>query len=496
MRKEKRIFCLSVLSVVMLCIGSCSKSAFDINSPNPNLPSNVPPNYVLSAALTASANLIFGGDQTFADFWMGYWAPYGEQSPAVLSYNLTTDTYSANWDDAYIVLENYKFIIDQSAAPEMAYYKAIAKIMESYHYQALVDLYNNIPYREALQSENSFPGFDSAQSVYKDLIVQLDSAVTIINAADPNTVEDPASYDVVFQGSMDKWIKFSHTLKLKILMHQTQVSGGPAYIQSNLSGLTLSDFFGVGDDVTVNPGYSNSTADQQNPLWRSVGYTTNGAPSSGYLYTRANSYAVNFYLSTNDPRVGQYYLPNSANIYRGRAFGSSDVGQGGDNISGFGTGFLSDATQGAYILPAFESLFIEAEAAQRGFIQGDPSALFKEAVTESFRLLAVPDYQNAAQTYYSQANALTNFDLSGDKITTLITQKWAALNAFDPLEAYSDWRRLGIPADLPVSVYPGTTAAHIPYRLLYPSSEYHYNQANVDKQGTINQFTSQIFWMP
>ena len=102
----------------MLCIGSCSKSAFDINSPNPNLPSNVPPNYVLSAALTASANLIFGGDQTFADFWMGYWAPYGEQSPAVLSYNLTTDTYSANWDDAYIVLENYKFIIDQSAAPE------------------------------------------------------------------------------------------------------------------------------------------------------------------------------------------------------------------------------------------------------------------------------------------------------------------------------------------------------------------------------------------
>ena len=66
----------------------------------------------------------------------------------------------------------------------------------------------------------------------------------------------------------------------------------------------------------------------------------------------------------------------------------------------------------------------------------------------------------------------------------------------DPVESYSDWRRLGIPSDLPVSVYPGTTATHIPYRLLYPTSEYHYNAANVNGQGTINQFTSKIFWMP
>ena len=53
------------------------------------------------------------------------------------------------------------------------------------------------------------------------------------------------------------------------------------------------------------------------------------------------------------------------------------------------------------------------------------------------------------------------------------------MNGYDPLESYSDWRRLNIPPDLPVSLYPGTTATHIPYRLLYPSSEYHYNAANV-----------------
>jgi hypothetical protein len=101
----------------------------------------------------------------------------------------------------------------------------------------------------------------------------------------------------------------------------------------------------------------------------------------------------------------------------------------------------------------------------------------------------------AAQTFYSQASDKVNIDVSTNKINTIILQKWDALNAYDPLESYSDWRRLGIPADLPVSVYPGTTATHIPYRLLYASSEYHYNAANTNAQGTINQFTSTIFWM-
>jgi hypothetical protein len=108
----------------------------------------------------------------------------------------------------------------------------------------------------------------------------------------------------------------------------------------------------------------------------------------------------------------------------------------------------------------------------------------------------VPDYQSAAQSLFSQPSDKVNIDVSSNKINTIILQKWAALNAYDPLESYCDWRRLGVPADLAVSVYPGTTATHIPYRLLYPSSEYNFNSANVKAQENINQFTSKIFWMP
>ncbi|HEY2348496.1 MAG TPA: SusD/RagB family nutrient-binding outer membrane lipoprotein [Puia sp.] len=496
MRKEIQIVYLAILSFAMVSVSSCSKKNFDINSPNPNQPSEVTPDLVLSASLTSTANLVLGGDGNFLNFWMGYWAPYGEQSPAVLSYNLTTDLYASNWDDAYVNLENYKIIVDNSRTPETAYFLAIAKIMEVFNYQRLVDLYNNIPYSQALLSSNPFPKFDSATAVYKDLVVQLDSAVDIINNANISSVEDPASSDILFGGDMDMWIKFDHTLKLKILMRLTEVTGGPAYITSSLAGLTADDFLAAGEDAGINPGYTNATSAQQSPLWRNVGYNPDGSPTGGYTYTRANSYAVDFYLNTNDPRVGQFYAVNADGIYKGRAFGSSDVGQGGNNISGFGLGLLNSASAPAWLITAFESLFLQTEAAQRGYMAGDPIALYKTAVTESFRLLGVPDFVTAAQTYYSQAGNNVNISASSNKIFTIITQKWAAMNGYDPLESYSDWRRLNIPPDLPVSVYPGTTATHIPYRLLYPSSEYHYNAANVAAQGTINQFTSQIFWMP
>jgi len=86
--------------------------------------------------------------------------------------------------------------------------------------------------------------------------------------------------------------------------------------------------------------------------------------------------------------------------------------------------------------------------------------------------------------------------VGGGKLTTIITQKWAALNGIDPLESFSDYRRLGIPA-IPVSIYPGVTVSHIPYRLPYPTSELNFNGGNVPDGGTGTQsLTSKIFWMP
>ena len=67
-----------------------------------------------------------------------------------------------------------------------------------------------------------------------------------------------------------------------------------------------------------------------------------------------------------------------------------------------------------------------------------------------------------------------------------------------PWEAYDDYRRLGLPADIPISISPYTSAGHttIPTRFLYPVSEYTTNTANVNAEGTIDWTTSKVFWQP
>ena len=72
MRKKNQIVCIAIFSFLMATVSSCSKKDFYINSPNPNQPSVVTPDLILSASLTSTANLVFSGDGNFLNFWMGY----------------------------------------------------------------------------------------------------------------------------------------------------------------------------------------------------------------------------------------------------------------------------------------------------------------------------------------------------------------------------------------------------------------------------------------
>lgn len=488
--------------LLLFAAAGCKKGTFDINNVNPNVPSSVSPKFALSAALTATANETYNaGYPDFANRYMGYWSfsgDYGGYGTEAV-YNTNTSFATGNWDNVYTTLENFRFIANQSASPNSANYLGMAKIMQSFLFQRLVDLYNNVPYTQSLNGGvTNYPKYDDAKTVYKSLVAQLDSAILVIKSA-PVTADNPTTYDVIFGGNMTKWLQFANSVKLKILLNLTQTADGPAFITAELSGLTPANFLTQGTDATVNPSYTNAAVNQQNPMWQNVGFATNGtSPTTGNSYNRANSYAVNFYLNSNDPRAAYFYAKNNNGVVKGRAFGSQDGTEHNTVISAVGPGIIKLPTQGAPLLPAFESLFMLAEAQLRGYISsGTASASYDSAVSESFRLLGVTNYVSAANTYRSQVDDNVNFDNSANKQRTLILQEWASLNMIDPITAWNNWRRLGIPSDLPVSIYPGTSpSAHVPYRLLYPASEYSNNTDNVNAQGAINNMTSKIFWMP
>ncbi|HMH32932.1 MAG TPA: SusD/RagB family nutrient-binding outer membrane lipoprotein, partial [Puia sp.] len=225
--KIKTIFLL-LSGAALLTMSGCKKGTFDINDPNPNQPSTVPPKFSLSDALAGTASLMLGGNTDMFNNWMGYWSQSGDYtpSPTFVYYQVNTDTYSGNWDNAYLNLINYKVIIDQALKDStLGNYKAVAMIMKAFVYQRIVDIYNNAPYSDALTLKNFTPDYTDAQEIYKSLVNQIDSAITLINNPDPNA-ETLDQYDAMFAGDMDKWKKFGNTLKLKILLRQTEVSGG------------------------------------------------------------------------------------------------------------------------------------------------------------------------------------------------------------------------------------------------------------------------------
>lgn len=199
---------------------------------------------------------------------------------------------------------------------------------------------------------------------------------------------------------------------------------------------------------------------------------------------------INWLDSVGDPRLGYFYAQNSAGGYTGEPFG----GTPNTVTSAIGPGILQSATMPALLFSASQSLFMQAEAAQRGLITGNAASLYKQAVEESFRYLTVPNSATAADAYMSgSANGSVNFALSTNPLRTILYQKWVAECELDGLEAWSDYRRTGFP----VITSPSASAVGlaIPVRLLYPQSEYTQNDANVTAQNQQpTDIYTNIFW--
>jgi len=511
--KKKVNLGLLFSGLMLTGIVGCQKGTFDINNNNPNNPTSVPASYSLKASLVATASLVQGGNSDVLENWMGYWTQSGGFTPSTtyVLYQITSSDFTGNFDAAYINLSNYNLLLKTVGNnPTQTNYKAAATIMEVYVYQRLVDLYNSVPYSDALTVKQTFSyKYDDPATIYKSLVAKCDSAVALIDNAPSSAVALDKNFDVLFQSDMTKWKKFAKTLKLKLLMRQTENGLGSAGVKAALAGSTAGDYLTT--DAAVAPGYSTSTTGTLNPFYYDVVANNTGLNGLNTTYWRANAYAVTFYQNHNDPRGNYIYAPvgstaaaysspiNDLSKIKGRVYGSiNGNGESNSAISAIlGTGFTSSGVQKgpaqpAVLLSGFESLFLQAEAIYRGYQAGDAEAAYKAAVAADFAFLGAP----GAATYTAQADVSTNYSAAPDKLDLIITQKWAAMNSVDPLESYSDYRRLGIPTTLPVSAYPGVTVKHIPYRLPYPINETTLNSANVPAGGKgTDLFTSKIFWM-
>lgn len=544
MRKLNKIIVGGAL--IMATVGSgCKKDWFNINqNPNQAVETNMVPNLVMPQALlnTANRSMVSYG---FLGNWLGYWCPGANYAPNVeeTSYNITTNfnqgLFGGLMDNAY----DYAFMENSAVKLNATFYRGVAKIMKSHNFVQLVDLYNDIPYTEALKGiANLRPAYSSGQAVYEDAIKQIDSAIALIKGADISFNQDAQVADIMF-GTGKKadfetvqkplWVKFANTLKLRILMHQAGRTDRAGYIQTEINKIVAegSGFLGSGTSASVNPGFTSSLP---NSYYANFGFTLTGTQATDFW--RANVISTDSLKTHSDPRLGYFYkqvvTPKGSNAeafsqlgpdtYRGNRYGLSinnvqypahtanfvsqvgGIGAAGP-VTAASSGIIKGFDMRAWILTSVESLFLQAEAIQRGWLAGDPEQAYKNAVKESFLWLNVGGSQAAASTafdnWYAAATSSSDvrvvYSLAPNKLELLAYQKWTALNGIAFLEAWVDYRRFGNFPKFPLSVNPGRTSSTLPYRLLYPQRELDLNTVNVPQVGrkSGDQFTK-VWWMP
>lgn len=495
-----------IIGLLTVSLVSCKKDFFDVNK-NPNSPttSSITPELLLPRALHLTAARM-STSMDYTAQWTGYWARGGNFGPTnpLEDYAITNDFQAGQWSGWYDLLFDVDQIEKKSIESNQPFYTGIAKVLKSIGYMYLVDQYNNVPYSKAFDlANNILPPYDKGEAIYADLILQLDQAVVLfkgINSANIAGNAGIATADIVYKGNAASWIKFANSQRLKLLLRQSQVPGfngaaEVAKIVANGGG-----FIGAGETANVQPTYVVDNG-KQNPFWNAYKRLYTGAVADDY--NRANNYVLRKYVDNSDLRY-QYFFsaattPVSGNTYYGYNFGeilpSSDPYKSINSSDVAGPGLAKSAGQPQWFFTSVESLFLQAEAAQRGWLTGTTAQTsYENAVKESFAFLGVTNANVAATTYLTSGRPIVDWAAATNKINLIAMQQYLALTGINNFEAYSNYRRLGVPTDLTLSLAPGRSGRVIPKRLLYPTSEYNYNAAAVRAEGTIDPQTSTVFW--
>jgi hypothetical protein len=544
---------LKLLAAAALLTTASSCSNFlDVNTnPNALTGSSVTPDITLAQALTATAGNYTGNDPSFnsyASWAAGYWGKsgvvsgYGEE----ITYNYATNwaTTQSLFNNVYDNLNDYQFIVNQGT--NYPNHAAIANIMKVYNFLLLVDEYGDIPYSQALQgATNITPTYDKAADIYKDFIVQLDAAIASIKASTNGRAV--GTEDIVFGGNMTNWRAFANSLKLRILMRESQTSDAAlnAYVKAQLTTVqaaAATDGF-ITADVVAQPGYG-TVSGQQNPFYNRYGYTAAGAAATQNTYQIPTQFIIDQYRSNNDPRLTNFYTQGSragvADYVGAKPGEQTSPGTAGNLIASFHQGadkttpttpkgFFKGANAPTILMMNAELLFLKAEAETRGLFTGGEAAAqtdyqngiiaafqtaYRTGTTAPATVPAAPASSTATglveYNQYITANT-ANTQVAYDKATSngtlgkqavILYQKYLAMNLLGSTEAWDDYRRAAQPklnASGTKDGYPVSSQSssprpdNLPTRVLYPQTEYSTNAVNVAATGNPNQFTK-IFW--
>jgi hypothetical protein len=498
-----------LLLAAITITASCTKDFKEINT-NPVAygPTNFDPNYTLT-----TSQLYYTGSRDFAyDTWRAnliYCGTMMQGLSTVVSYwagdkYLLNEGYTAAyWGNGEVgaYIEQVRNIVDvvefTKDKPKYANVHQIGRIWKALVFARLTDLYGDVPYSEAGQgvfTGNLTPKFDTQQSIYTDLLKEVEEATNALNPTG-----DKVTGDIIYKGDIPQWKRFGNTLLLRLAMRLTKIDEptAKAYAQKVI-GKTMID---NGDNAFVMHDVSGSRVTQNRNSQVLL-----GDGGQEHYYVKWSKTFIDLLKSNNDPRLGKVavtklFLTESPKD-QNSAFDPNPLVQkgmpNGKDLSGIAardvrqdpsfTSFPDYSSPNpamlkrnglTFILTYAESELLLAEVAQRWNIGGTAASHYKSGVEAAITYLGQYDPALAITDVVAQNFTTANPYNATNGLQMINTQYWLHTNTMlDFYETWSNWRRSGFPLLVPV-VYPGNaTNGTIPRRFPYPVEEGAKNGAN------------------
>ena len=377
-----------------------------------------------------------------------------------------------------------------------------ARIWKAFCFQRVTDLWGDVPYSEGWKlideynEENISPKYDTQQEIYSDLIRILEEAAASI---------DPAkgfyTNDMLFDGDLELWIKFSNSLRLRMAVRSAneavvqEIITGDNLISSNDEGAL---FMYIEAQNWWNP-YYELNIDSKNPSNPELTGTT----------TPKISELMKLQLEeTGDPRLAIYAqameldnvtLKGVPNLMDATKKENQALGMGVSSTSYIGLYFSDNPTYTNPMLTYAEVCFLRAEAALRAWTTENANDWYEEGVRSAMAYYKIPD---ADVTTF-----LENDGIFDNTLEQIIVQKWIALY-LNGWEAFAEYRRTGYPKMKKYKLeldgikidnmeWVDVPRTYIPGRLPYPDDEQDLNKDNyleaVENQGG-DSYYQQVWW--
>lgn len=476
----KNLKYITLFLLVTVFLGSCKKDFEEINT-NPNAPVDAQPSLLLRQVIYNT-----GEEMSYEGFVAGNLL---SQHFTMVDFNLFDRHNLAQpqlggnpWPVLYTNLRDNEILLNKArSSSAFSVYEGPAMILKAYLAGMLTDIYGDVPYFQAFNGKNgtTTPTYDSQMAIYTAEGGILDLLRKGIATIQNNTSSITLEGDVLYNGDLEAWVRFGNSLRIKYLMRSSSKQSNGAELQTIVDGNNYIS------SNTLNAVYNFSDGQPNNFRMANL----RDGDFNLYIMSETSEEILNKY---NDPRIDVFFRPRekdpSMNTpYKGLLNGPGTSSTTVANFSLPGTIFReSTGRLDANYMTAWETNFLLAEAAEKGFISGSAKAFYELAVQQAFEYweTTLPsDYLTTGTAVYGNSN-----------LQLIAEQKWMA-NSINGYESWIEYRRTGFPVLKTVAASLNNNL--IPVRMPYPTSEQalnadNYNAAAASTNG--NSINAPTWW--